>query len=543
MYVVNVGVTLGSTTFRNSDKSIASNPFINGEQCREVIKSIAKVSFSVAYIGQDNKLYFGFNLKTTADEEITTDEYFELEPNKDTKVITVIVLRSSELPSSGQRVVDNSLIAEYGENELIIEEDYFAHNDELRRYFLEAARSLLGLTYKPISIDLLGSVYLEFNDVLQVTNLKGEVLKTYCLNNIHTYNGALYNTISSPALTEAEEKYKYQDEDKTKRKRTFVDIDKANQQISAVVEDVEQQQSVISELEIRVGEIEAGVEAIVEPIEEIKSSTGTLTIQDAVEGELYELHIIGNNQIFGGVYPSTILYPSTTLYPSESVSILRVRHRDSEEEEYLEDVYDLEVETILRQIVIGGKEYYDEYVISNSMAQIIRRVNSTGTGILDNEVIEDLGEMVIKLYEGENIITLDKYSPTIYLKYIRKTEFTDAFATKIELKSNLEITSQQILATVSETYATEESVSSRISLTAHTIDMDVSNGSTTAGITITLKDENGNTLNSETGTINMTGLVSFTNLQTSGSTIINGDNITTGLISSDVVEYISKDSA
>ena len=89
------GVELGTPTFRNSTKSITNNPFINGEQCREVIKSIAKVSFSVAYINQDNELCFGFDLKTTADEAITTDEYFELEPNKETKPISVIVLRSS----------------------------------------------------------------------------------------------------------------------------------------------------------------------------------------------------------------------------------------------------------------------------------------------------------------------------------------------------------------------------------------------------------------------------------------------------------------
>ena len=466
------GVTLGTTTFRNSTKTIANNPFINGEQCREVIKSIAKVSFSVAYINQDNELCFGFNLKTTADETITTDEYFELEPNKETKPISVIVLRSGEIPANGRRIVDNDLIALYGENELIIEEDYFAYTDSLRDEFLVAARSLMGLTYKPVSIDLLGSIYLEFNDVLQITNLKSEVIKTYCLNNIHTYNGTLYNTISSPALTEAEETYKYQEEDKTGRTKTFANIDKANKRIDLAVEQLNTQQQTLTNLGITVGQIEASVEDIIDPLSEKSTATSTITITDATEGDVYELHIIGNNELFGGLYPSTNLYPSTTLYPQGAVSILRVRHRENELEEYEEDVYNLGVEAILRQITIGGKEYYDEYVISEGTAKIIKRVKSDGSGILDNEVITNLGSKNIKLYKGENIITLDTYAATIYLTYIRETEYGQIYATKIEVNSSIEVAKGEIELQVSQK-ADKEEVQSSINLLKNEIDIEV----------------------------------------------------------------------
>ena len=448
------GVTLGTSTFRNSDKLIANNPFINGEQCREVIKSVAKISFSVAYINQENELCFGFNLKTTADEEITTDEYFELEPNKETKPISVIVLRSGEIPSNGRRIVDNALIQEYGENELIIEEDYLSYTDDLRDEFLVAARSLMGLVYKPISIDLLGSIYLDFNDVLQITNLKDEVIKTYCLNNIHTYNGTLYNSISSPAVTESEEQYKYQDENKSKSKKTFANIDKANQRIDLVVEDVEEQASTISDLSVSVGEIQAEIESIADPIGEITTAVSSITITDAVEGDLYELRIKGNNELFGGLYPSNTLTPSNSVYPESPVSILRVNHRANEEEEYEEDVYDLGVKSkgILRQIVIGGKEYYDEYVLSpeyNYDPKIIRRVKSDGSGILDNEVIEDVteetGGIHVKLYSGEeNIITLDKFLATIFVRYIRKTEFGEIYATNISVDSKIQVAKDEI---------------------------------------------------------------------------------------------------
>ncbi len=58
--------------------------------------------------------------------------------------------------------------------------------------------------------------------------------------------------------------------------------------------------------------------------------------------------------------------------------------------------------------------------------------------------------------------------------------------------------------------------------------------------TITLKatDKDGSSVNVDSDTINFTGLVSFTNLSTSGGTTINGGNITTGTISAD---YLSGD--
>ena len=168
------GVEVGSAFFRNSDKVVqiettseeeSATPFINGEQCRFVLQQIAKIAFSPAYIGQDNKAYIGFTVKEEADEILTTDNYFELTPNEDTIPINIVTLRSSEITDSTLSVRDEESIALYGEKELIIEEDYFAYTDEIRLELLEAGKELFGLTYTPMQIDLDGSVYLSFNDV------------------------------------------------------------------------------------------------------------------------------------------------------------------------------------------------------------------------------------------------------------------------------------------------------------------------------------------------------------------------------------------
>lgn len=389
------GVELGSTSFRNSNKIIASNPFINNEQCRFVLKQVAKIAFSVAYIGQDNKLYIGFENKTTVDESVTTDEYIELEDNEQTKPITVVTLRSSEVPAEGYSIKSNELInssANYnmvnvidtkktisglniiptngklvingdilsgadveisnpnnyirlkagksysviayiekgigaindrlefnnnsisvlndliitglgynimnitpeediiinkidlelqvniknyilelmivegtytaenapefipfealGEHELVIEEDYFAYSEELRIDLIQVASALFGLTYSPIKVSLLGSVYLGFNDIIEVTNLKDEKFKTYCFNLNSEYKGTLYNNIESPALTDVEQEYEYEEEVDLARRRTFIEIDKANQKITASVERIDENEEAITLLEL-----------------------------------------------------------------------------------------------------------------------------------------------------------------------------------------------------------------------------------------------------------------------------------------------------
>ena len=311
------GVELGNTNFKNADKVIDANPFINAEQCREVIKSIAKISFSCGHVWQDNKLYFGFDvIEDDVTEEISIDDYFETEKNNEINPITIITLRSGELPTLGQSIRNEELINKYGENELIIEENYFSYTDALRQEFLKEASFLFGLTYNPINVDLEGSVYLSFNDVIKIVNLNSEEIKTYCLNNYHTYNGTLYNNISVPALTEVEEKYNYQNEEKNQRTKTAVEIDKANAKITQVVEQVGEHESVLVQ---HTQSIE-GLEQKVSKVGAYKSETSGVTqihLTEAGALNVVELEIRGNKTYINDLFPGEDLYPEEDLYPNQ----------------------------------------------------------------------------------------------------------------------------------------------------------------------------------------------------------------------------------
>lgn len=106
-----------------------------------------------------------------------------------------------------------------------------------------------------------------------------------------------------------------------------------------------------------------------------------------------------------------------------------------------------------------------------------------------------------------------------------------------QLLSRITQTASEISSEVTRATQEEGRLSSLISQKADSISLGVTrDGDTKANITITLKNAEGETIDTATGVIEILGQVTFTDLATAGSTVINGDNITTGTISADRVK-------
>lgn len=227
----------------------------------------------------------------------------------------------------------------------------------------------------------------------------------------------------------------------------------------------------------------------------------------------------------------------------------------SEKKEYIVDIEELRVKG----------DVYDSLNIEMDRTYVTRRLSLSEYGVLsvlDTPVIEELEDVDIKLFEGDNYIYLmDMQGNKFYAEYIVKNDFTDlyvttnqmnssieqtaqsielsvnqkleGYSTTQEMNSAIEQTAQSITSSVSETYATKETtnqLSTRIKQTAKSIDLTASDKGTSAGITIRLRNEDGTQIDSKSANITMNGLVKFTDLSNSGSTTINGSNITTGTI-------------
>ena len=81
----------------------------------------------------------------------------------------------------------------------------------------------------------------------------------------------------------------------------------------------------------------------------------------------------------------------------------------------------------------------------------------------------------------------------------------------------------------------KDNLSSRIDQTLKSISLEINNGDKTAGIVITLENEDGTTTTLPEAKIEMTGIVTFNDLEGNSQTVINGDYITTGTIDAEKV--------
>ena len=104
--------------------------------------------------------------------------------------------------------------------------------------------------------------------------------------------------------------------------------------------------------------------------------------------------------------------------------------------------------------------------------------------------------------------------------------------TKAYLESKIAIEAGRITSEVTQRQSSDSALSSRIEQTAKSISFSLSQyGDTGAQLSMSYTKEDGTVVNVSAQHITLTGLVTFTDLSTSGSTTINGANIQTGTLS------------
>ena len=141
---------------------------------------------------------------------------------------------------------------------------------------------------------------------------------------------------------------------------------------------------------------------------------------------------------------------------------------------------------VLRQ----NEEVRDEvYIDAEGNVSLIRRVNKNGTTKPMPEVTQ-LGQLHFTLVEGTNTFEIVNYTAPIEIKYAMKSTLTDIFATKVEMKSSITQTADEINAEVRKKVG-ENEIISKINLSPEAIQIEADKISL-AGKTI---DLTGNSIN------------------------------------------------
>lgn len=429
------GVQLGTTTFPNENFMVEDNQF-EGKQLREVIKHIAKCAFSWARIGQDNKLYLDFNTTGTPVESFGINEYKQdgfKKANEYYGPINKVTYADSDIQGQEESVPDNNSITLNGVKELVIYDNFFAYTTQKKQQLIQAGSVLFGLTYMPVTqLELTGAIYLDCTDFIEVLDEENNSITTRVFSHTIKYNGVISDTVSSEALSANQETYKNVNTPTNANNRIEIMVDRATKKIQSIILEIgdrsQKQTTITQDLDSIISEVHS-----LQDVTSIEEGIKSITLEECVAGPLLELHIYGNNSVFDYLYPNNNLFPNDNLLPYGD-SRITVTDKNGNI-----ITYELGIKDVLRQ----NGEIKDEYILKDGKAKVIRRIAQDGT-VLQEEVEEDLGNFSIMLNEETNIITIENYSAKISAKYALKNEFTDIFATQVQMETKVEQTAEEI---------------------------------------------------------------------------------------------------
>ena len=349
---------------------------------------------------------------------------------------SIVLARASESDKiyiKNQTSIDNN-----GLCELMISENQFMNFNDRSDYLQELADKLFGIEYYLNDFTSTGIMYYDLLDMYNI-EIFGKTYNCLMLNDEQDITQGLEENIHTDRPETSETDYTKADKTDRKINQTYLIVDKQNQKIEGVINQIGDRTDKTTTITADIDGLASKVSTLADLTNDI-TGIQSVALANCVEGEVVELHIYGNNTVFKYQYLSDDLYLSDNLLLGKDKSIIIITDENGNK-----TYFDLGIEEVLRQ----SGDTRDEYILKDGQAQIIRRINKDGT-IKDNETTEDLGEFHILLPKGNNTLEIKDFSASIYVKWAVQNEYTDIFATKVELNTSIIQTSTSIMTEVNK---------------------------------------------------------------------------------------------
>ena len=320
----------------------------------------------------------------------------------------------------------------------MIKENQFMNFNDRVDYLQELADKLFGVEYYLNDFTSTGIMYYDLLDMYNV-KIGDNIYNCLMLNDEQDITQGLEENIHTDRPEKSETDYKKADTTDRKIDQTNFTVNKQERKIQGIISQIGDRSEKTTTITADIDGLASKVSTIADLTNET-SGTQIVTLENCTEGEIVELHIYGNNTVFKYQYLSDDLYLSDNLLLGKDKSIIIITDENGNK-----TYFDLGIEEVLRQ----SGDTRDEYILKDGQAQIIRRINKNGT-IKDNETTEDLGEFHILLPKGNNTLEIKDFSASIYVKWAVQNEYTDIFATKVELNTSITQTSTSIMTEVNK---------------------------------------------------------------------------------------------
>ena len=512
-----VGLEAGNTDFVNSNYLILGNPFTNNEDCRTVLSNIAQLAGGFARIGRDNKPYIislknisnllkvkdvnsmtvkELNLtivkmlsgkKDNANESLDGNNYLEdFSKNEEWGELNCLILSLSGEQGENTVIQDNVSIAKNGLTELTIEDNYFLINQaEREKVITPLWNNLKGLKYLPFKVEYYGYPYLDSGDMIYIQDTKDIGYVSYVFNHTFTFNGAYSGTLEAPAMTKTQTAYKNTVNSKTKFRRVERKIDKINGEIEDIIEEQTDFSNKLTRTNQNIDGITEEVHRLYDFYKEIEG-TNEIILEDCLPTSIVELRI-RPSVVENIIYPQTTLYPSNEVYPHKAGDGATVVFGARTRVVSADMIYPSESQYPSSNLLPIGdsstKEfqfYFGEPLrLFNDTSDELQILFNEETGICEAKVIrridynngiytiyetpqeEIIKEVTMELFKGINYVYLKEYTDwNIYAKYIFNNELNKEFAPRVESRSEVRKTADEINLEVSKKVNQDEVIAS-----------------------------------------------------------------------------------
>lgn len=453
-----IGLTLKDTNFYNYSLEIQTDLYEDLEYTyRDVLDEIAQATGSIIIINASDQLevIYPTNSGDTINEEYFKDVNVNFK-EKYGPINSIVLSRAGE--SDNVYIQDEDSIRANGLCEVKIVDNQIMNFNDRSDYLQGLLDALGGVEYYINDFESIGVLYYDIGDYYNVT-IGNNTYKCLMLNREINVTSGIEEIIHTDMPEQGETDYTKADKTDRRINQTYMIVDKQNQTIQSVVTKVDEQNDKITQIQQTTDDIETQVSNMYNAT---KTITGikTVVMEKCIKGYLLKLRIKGNNSVFGRLYPADDLYPDDTLYPQGDSRIIVTDENGNSM------MYELRVNEVLR----ANNEVYDEYILENNFAKVIRRVNPDGTTKI-NEEVENIGTYTIYVSQGTNTITIKNYSASIEAVYVEQNAYTDQFATKIEMSSAITQTAEEINTEVRKKVG-ENEIISKINQTAEEVSID-----------------------------------------------------------------------
>lgn len=340
-------------------------------------------------------------------------------------------------------------------NEYKIVDNQLMNDNNRSDYLDELYTALYGIEYDIFDLELVG--YGGFNPLDKVSITTNNTTYTsYVFNNEIKFTQGVEECIYTEIPEESTTDYTAASTTDKKINQTYIIANKNTQQIQSVVSQIGDRSEKTTTITQDIDTISQQISQVADLTKE-ETQNSALIIEDAIASDLIKFSIVGEMSL---LYPRDDLYPSNDLYPLDSFLII-------EDEEGNQNKLWLP----LTYLHYWNANVYDEFVVENGQAKIIRRVGVNEDGsfyALTTPVEEDKGELNIPISTGYNKIWLESFfdkTLKYYAKYGTESDLTEVFATKVEMNSAITQTANSINLEVSKK-VDEDEIIAAINLTS-----------------------------------------------------------------------------